>query len=332
MRMESHKISVSIIVPIYKVEEYIERCAISLFEQTLDDVEFIFVDDNTPDKSIEILLDVLQRYPSQKRKVKIIHHHKNQGLAVTRETGFKQASGRYIIHCDSDDWVDKEMYAAMYEKAMNENADIVVCDYMAEYTKKSVYFSQKCSDKKEIFICQLLSGKLHNGVWNKLISRDLYMQIPFLWKEGCNMWEDVSIISRLAFYASRISYIPKGFYHYSQINNNAYTKTLSLTSVKNILEASNIVIDFFKQKNDIFTIPLMYFKLSAKYEILSVMSCNNQVSVYRNLYAEADALLFEHPSLPFYRKILLCFWIHTFDKLAEIFLKSVLKIKAIIQC
>ena len=96
---------VSVIVPVYGVEKYIERCARSLFEQTLDDMEFIFVDDCTKDESIEVLKRVIDLYPVRKDQVKIIHHAVNKGLSRARETGVNAATGDYIGHCDSDDWV-----------------------------------------------------------------------------------------------------------------------------------------------------------------------------------------------------------------------------------
>lgn len=89
---------VSVIVPVYKVEKYIERCARSLFNQTLDDIEYIFVDDCSPDRSIEILNQVIGDYPRRKDQVQIIHHASNQGLALARQTGLKAATGEYIAH------------------------------------------------------------------------------------------------------------------------------------------------------------------------------------------------------------------------------------------
>ena len=100
---------VSVIVPIYKVEPFIERCARSLFEQTLDDIEYIFVNDCTPDKSMEVLSRVLEDYPGRKEQVRIITMPVNSGLPKVRRAGLEVASGDYIIHCDSDDWVDRTM-------------------------------------------------------------------------------------------------------------------------------------------------------------------------------------------------------------------------------
>ena len=93
---------VSVLVPVYGVEKYIERCARSLFEQTLDDMECIFVDDCTPDDSMQVLVKILSEYPRRKEQVKIIHHETNQGLPAARQSGLKIATGEYIAHCDSD--------------------------------------------------------------------------------------------------------------------------------------------------------------------------------------------------------------------------------------
>ena len=112
---------VSVCIPIYGVEKYIERCARSLFEQTMtDDIEFIFVNDCTPDRSEQILLATLEDYPQRKKQVKILHHAENQGLTGARSTAVKAACGDYIIHCDSDDWVDPALYETMYRTAVEQ--------------------------------------------------------------------------------------------------------------------------------------------------------------------------------------------------------------------
>ena len=97
---------VSILVPIYNVELYIKRCIISLFEQTYNDIEFIFVNDCTKDKSIEILNSTLQQYPQRWEQVKIISHKTNKGLAAARTTALQNATGDYVMHVDSDDFLN----------------------------------------------------------------------------------------------------------------------------------------------------------------------------------------------------------------------------------
>ena len=100
------KPKVSVIVPIYNRENVIEPCARSLFEQSLNDIEYIYVDDGSKDRSVEVLKNILDNYPKRKTWVKIICQPDNKGVAVARRIGIEHATGEYIIHCDTDDWVD----------------------------------------------------------------------------------------------------------------------------------------------------------------------------------------------------------------------------------
>ena len=109
--------AVSVIIPVYNVRNYIARCAESLMRQTLADVEFIFVDDASPDDSVNILLAVLEKYSNRQVHVKILTHHENNGLPASRNTGLEGANGKYIFHCVSDDYVEVSMLKEMYEYA-----------------------------------------------------------------------------------------------------------------------------------------------------------------------------------------------------------------------
>ena len=124
---------VSVIITIYNREKYIEDCARSLFEQTLDDVEFIFVDDASTDNSVMILRELLKNYPKRRSMTKIICLEKNGGRAFARQTGIDNVTGEYVIHVDSDDWVDLDMLEKLYEKAKETYADIVGCNVAHEY-------------------------------------------------------------------------------------------------------------------------------------------------------------------------------------------------------
>lgn len=107
---------ISVIIPVYKAEPYIERCVRSLFSQTLDDLEYIFIDDCTPDNSISVLKAVLDEYPNRRDQVKIVNHQHNQGVSQSRQDGFDATTGEYVIHCDPDDWIEPEMYELLYDK------------------------------------------------------------------------------------------------------------------------------------------------------------------------------------------------------------------------
>ena len=115
---------VTVVIPVYNVATYIEKCATSLFEQTLDSLEILFVDDCSPDHSVEIIKKTLKKYPERNSLTRIIRMPSNSGLAAVRRQGIIEATGQYIIHCDGDDWVDSDLYEIMYNKAVKDNADV----------------------------------------------------------------------------------------------------------------------------------------------------------------------------------------------------------------
>ena len=135
----SEPVKISVCIPVYGVDNYIEQCARSLFEQTMQEgIEFIFVNDCTPDRSIEILKQVLEEYPRRKDQVKILHHDQNKGLVAARNTALQIARGDYIIHCDPDDWVELDMYETMYNEAVKNDADMVYCGAQRHYDDRSI--------------------------------------------------------------------------------------------------------------------------------------------------------------------------------------------------
>lgn len=125
-------LQLSIIIPVYNASAHIERCVTSLMAQTLQDgLEFLFVDDGSTDSSIDIIREIVNKYPMRKKQVRIVSHSKNQGVYLARKCGIQEAKGMYIGWCDSDDWVDKDYYQRLLTATNNGAIDIVVCNYSA---------------------------------------------------------------------------------------------------------------------------------------------------------------------------------------------------------
>lgn len=116
----------SVCIPVYNVAPYVEQCARSLFGQTYEDMEFLFVDDATPDDSIGIVRRALADYPARQGQVKFLRHETNRGLVAARKTAIRAATGDLITHCDSDDWVDPDLYAKMVGAMKAADADAVL--------------------------------------------------------------------------------------------------------------------------------------------------------------------------------------------------------------
>lgn len=239
---------VSILVPIYGVEKFIERCAVSLFEQTFEDIEYIFVNDCTPDDSVDVLNKTLERYPTRKSQVKIINHKLNIGLAGARNTGVENSVGDYLLHVDSDDYLELNAIEILYRKAIHDNAEIVISDYYIEWTntmtvvKQNIYTSHKTD-----LLNNMLSCKMPSPLWNKLIKRNLYIQNNITATNGINLGEDYMVAPKLIFFANKISQVDEALYYYCQTNSNSYTNgILTKSNVDNLLFVLENLNIFFK--------------------------------------------------------------------------------------
>ena len=168
---------ISVIIPIYNVEHFIGRCVKTLMEQTLDDVEFIFVNDATTDNSMSVLNKTLKSYPNRLHQVKIINHNDNKGLPAARNTGLNVASGKYIFHCDSDDYLEPDILLNLYEEAERQGADYVWCDYSVDLGSEHHFIGQPTMANVDLAIRCALAGNLVYNVWNKLVAKELYEKI-----------------------------------------------------------------------------------------------------------------------------------------------------------
>lgn len=237
---------VSVVIPVYKAELYIEKCVRTLFGQTLDDLEFIFVDDCSPDRSIEVMEQVLAEYPLRKSQVKVIHHDVNQGVAAARQHGVDAAIGEYIIHCDPDDWVELNMYSDMINLALKENADVVVCRFYINYPTSQKEIRETYESDPALFLKQIIEGIIHNSLCNKLVRRDLFKDVNPLFTAGLNMWEDVSMLARVISNAKSVAIINLALYHYNQSNEKSYTHSWKHNYSENIDQAISLNLEFFK--------------------------------------------------------------------------------------
>lgn len=292
-------IKVSVIVPIYKVERFIERNAESLFLQTLrEDIEYIFVDDATPDGSIRILQNVIAEYPNRQRQIKILHHNCNQGLPAARNTGLAEATGEYIFHCDGDDFVEPDMLEALYLKAVEKDADIVWCDWFLSFEKSERYMKQPVYETSFEALKGMLSGAMKYNVWNKLVKRSLYVDNDICFPSGYNMGEDMTMIL-LFVYAKQIAYVPKAYYHYVKLNGNALTQVHSVTMFDalkyNVQRVSNYLETKYGKE---ITQEIAFFKLEAKFPFL-IMNDNRFYSLWKQWYPEANEYIWKNRYVSF---------------------------------
>jgi len=298
---------VSVIVPVYGVEKYIERCARSLFEQTLDDIEYLFIDDCTPDRSIDILQQVLDEYPQRKPQVVIHRMEKNSGQAAVRKWGMQNATGEYVIHCDSDDWVDTDMYRAMYEKAKEEEADVVVCDYYISDTKNKNYKRGYYSSSKEEFLKEVLGMRASWALWNKLVKKNVLNISPFEYPKD-NMGEDMAVVIQILLGIDKVAFINQPYYYY-------YDNATSVTRVqkaKPILRrfqqyVNNVQIvekavsnnNAYQNRNDL----LFVIKWHAKRIIWPAIKKSEYFAIWKNTFSEINKYVIISTQIPVSEKL-----------------------------
>ncbi len=216
---------ISVIVPIYRVEDYIERCLRSLFTQTkTDGVEFILVNDATPDRSMEIARKIVAEYPDL--NIQIIEHSENRHVAATRQTGLNAATGEYTIQIDSDDWCEPTMLEDMYAKAIKPGVDIVISDYYTWSGDTAYIYKHEDVYDRFTLIHHLLQGKVQGILWNKFVKRSLYINNNIVFEAGVNYCEDLLSVAKLVYFSKSISYLPKIYLHYTyregSITNTPY--------------------------------------------------------------------------------------------------------------
>lgn len=244
---------VSIIIPVYGVEDYIARCARSVFRQTYQNLEIIFVDDCTPDNSIGVLRAVMEEYPERKAQVKILKHDHNLGLSAARNTGLEAATGEYIFHCDSDDWMDDVLVEHLMEKVLDEGFDLVYSDYYETYLDKELRIAQDVGTNGENCVIAMLYGKLRGCNWSRIIKSTLYTENNIKYVEKANMHEDIGTMLRIFAVANKIGYVNEAHYHYIQYNGNSLLSSSGSSKKRRIatlqrIKNTCVALDFLKQK------------------------------------------------------------------------------------
>ena len=246
---------VSICVPIYNVENYIERCAVSLLGQTYGKIEYVFVNDCSPDKSVEVLRKVMEDYPEKKDYVKIINHEKNRGLAAARNTAVNHSEGDFILHVDSDDYLGIDAVEKLVNKQQETEADIVTGQAVQIEKGKLSVMQRPQFLCKDDFVKDMIMPSISHTIWGRLIRKSLYTDYGIEAKEGVNIGEDLQAMSKLAYFAQKVETIWDVVYYYDCTNELSYMNQFDTASIRRLVQdttSMEIVRDFFVGKSDKF--------------------------------------------------------------------------------
>lgn len=250
-------IKVSVIVPVYNVEEYLQECLDSLVSQTLDEIEIICVNDGSTDNSLTLLNEYASKYP----KIKVINRE-NGGLSAARNTGMKEAKGKYIGFVDSDDWVDYDFFEKLFMSAENNNASIAACGIVrtkGRKTRINISYNEEIlytDIQDKIKICNIPK---YCYVWNKIYKREELEKNNIEFVEGIN-FEDVRFTIRAVYFLKELVTVPETNYYYRK-RKGSIVKTLSPKNIEDKGKSLNDMLDFaeshgivFKDKDKSFTV------------------------------------------------------------------------------
>lgn len=284
---------VSVIIPVYKVECYMERCAHALFKQTFGSIEYVFVDDCTPDHSMQIIKRVAKEYPERMDAIRYVHHDENRGLPSARNSGLAVATGVYVFHCDSDDWMESTMIERMYLIAQKHDADVVYADWYLSFHKNERRMHEPILYTAPDCLRAILCGKMKYNVWNKLIKRSLYVENQICFPDGLGMGEDMTII-KLFCHACRVVHVNDAFYHYTQTNANAYTRVISSSLLDQAYANANDVINYIERNYaKALDAEVQCFKLNVKLPLL-ISAQKENYETWLKWFPEANRYLWRN--------------------------------------
>lgn len=227
---------ISVIVPVYKVEDCLVRCLDSLCQQSLPNIEILLIDDASPDKCGKIC-DV---YATKDRRFKVFHNEKNLGLSVARNIGIANATSDFLMFVDSDDWVHKDFCKIPYECAVQNQADLVMFRFqrISKHKKSERFLNQITSQdylhsgsKTQLEAIDFLNA-CGNYAWNKLYHKDLFRHISY---PPGYLYEDVGTTYKIVLNASHIYYLDKELYYYCYRSDSITTLNVE-KSLKDLVE------------------------------------------------------------------------------------------------
>lgn len=286
--------TVSILVPVYNVEKYIGRCAESLFAQTYGDLEFLFVDDCTPDRSVDVLRSVIARYPDREGQVRLLRNSVNMGIGAVRQRLIDECTGDCIMFVDGDDCLPPRAVELLVAEMQRTDADMTdgAWQSITREGMSAVRLPYQGRSRRRYLAMMLSQDIVSNRMWGRLYRRRLFTDNGIRLLPGIDYSEDYSVMTRVLFFARR-SFVNDPVYFYNEENVSSYTHTASLRHARSYLRACRVVLDFFTANDTAgrYLTPLQFGMTNA---LRNIRRTGYGMS-------EADSLLGYTPQGPFFR-------------------------------
>ena len=233
-------------MPIFKVEMYLERALDSIFTQSYSNIDYVFVNDCSPDNSLQVLKDTIKKHSIEEKRYTIVNHPKNEGIAVSRTDCLANAKGDYVFFVDSDDWIEKDAVEQMVAATKEGTIDIVGCDFMKDFMSgKTTYHHEKYAETCRENMLKCLNYDIATVLWKLLIRRHLFDK--FTITPHVDIVEDYIMSVKLYYYAETFAAVHHAFYHYVQYNQ-ARVSLQTLWSVSMHIKGVQEVETFCRDK------------------------------------------------------------------------------------
>lgn len=329
---------VSVIVPIHGVERYIERCARSLFAQTVTDLQFVFVDDCSPDNSIEVLSKTLEDYPQRIPQTLIHRKESNEGVIAARADGLRLSDSEYVAFVDADDFLETDAIEALLAKAEETGADMTICGFnkvCEDGTIQPSVLKDDPSNREKYlgYMVSMISRNASPNIFNKLFRRELLQRIPLAPKG--HIGEDWVLCVQATHLAAKIATVDRFLYNYV-VRDTSITHAYDLESSRNSAKADmaniDLIVDYLEKEG----LSARYRKEIAarKYVAKGSLNCfceDPQIhKEWKGIYSEINRGILFNPCLSTYdRKSFLLRWFRLGSKYYRLVgsLKNALKIR-----
>lgn len=290
---------VSVIIPVFNTSAYITRCCHSLFSQTLSDIQFIFVDDGSNDGSFGIVRQVLMQYPERFGQCLLLSQS-HQGVSAARQYGLDHATGEYVIHCDSDDWVEPMAYEQLYKHSISTNADVVTFGYQVE--------DEEGNKLQTVNALQLNHGLTFSispkvgSLWLKMVRRQLLHQNKLRLPVGINWGEDLCLSLQILILSRNTQTLDLPFYHYVQYHSSI-THTIDTQRCNELVKCGDYVERWLKDNNSFeqYREQLLWLKFQLKQYFL-IFPQVRDLKRWRMLFPECHSRLMYYHS-PLYLRL-----------------------------
>lgn len=289
---------VTISVAIFNVEAYIEDCVRSLYEQTLEDIEILLIDDCTPDDSIAIAMRVLEEYPQRKAQVRVVRHRENKGIAETKRDALLLAKGEYVVVIDGDDFVAPEYAEHLYTKAVETGADITICDYYRYHDGKvesSTIVPNGVVGEGDNVRREIINRSVSPFLFSKLIRKGLLEENDYIWPVK-NIGEDTVISAETAYYAKRFAHVAEPLYYY-RYNPNSVTKLLDeehcLKNLDSFKSNVDIYVRFLEREgvSEEYGRGIFLNKMRTKNRLIRIIDQRKYVRLWLKTYPEINKVV-----------------------------------------